>query len=374
MDLRQLLEAAVRMAASDLHLSSGLPPMVRVNGDVGPLDPAAPPLSATEVARLVDSALDAHQRAEFAKAAEYDFALGLPGLGRFRANAYRQQRGPGLALRIIPDRIPSLEELGAPDALHQFVERRHGLVLVTGPTGSGKSTTAAAMLDVINRTRPGHIVTIEDPVEYLHAPQRCIVTQREVGTDTGSFPAALRAALREDPNVILVGEMRDLETISLAVTAAETGHLVIATLHTSGAAKSIDRIVNVFPAAEQNLVRTLLAGSLVGVVSQALLRRKDRPGRVAAFEVLVATAAVRSLVRTGKVHQIPSAMQTGAREGMSTFRRSVNQLVAAGIVDASEAVEVVGQFEDEPQAPNAAAGGAPEKPPPRGATAPPMPT
>jgi twitching motility protein PilT len=347
METRELLEAAVRLGASDLHLSTGLPPMIRLHGDVMPLEGFSERLTADAVNALVRSILDERQRAESAQRAEYDFSLGIPELGRFRGNVYRQQRGPSVALRVIPTKLRTLEELGAPLALGEMVMRHHGLVLVTGPTGSGKSTTAAAMIDLVNRTRAGHVVTIEDPVEYLHESQKCLVSQREVGSDTGSFPAALRAALREDPDVLFVGEMRDLETISLAVTAAETGHLVVATLHTAGAAKSVDRIVNVFPAGEQQFVRTLLAGCLVGVVSQALLKRKDQPGRVAAFELLLATNGVRSLIRQGKVPQLTSAMQTGLNQGMITFRRSVNPLVAAGTVDAAEASELLAQFEDE---------------------------
>ena len=348
MEIRELLEAAVRVAASDLHLSTGRPPIVRVHGDVQPLEGFAERLlAADEVTAFAAALLDPRQRAEQAQRAEYDFSVSVAGLGRFRGNVYRQQRGPGIALRLIPTHIRTLEELGAPPTLADFVRRHHGLVLVTGPTGSGKSTTAAAMIDLVNRTRAAHIVTIEDPVEYVHESQMCLVTQREVGADTGSFPAALRAALREDPDVLFVGEMRDLETISLAVTAAETGHLVVATLHTAGAAKSVDRIVNVFPAGEQQFIRTLLAGCLVGVVSQALLKRKDQPGRVAAFEVLQVTAGVRSLIRQGKVHQLTSAMQTGLNQGMITFRRSVKPLLDAGLVDAAEAAELLAQFEEE---------------------------
>jgi twitching motility protein PilT len=348
MDVRTLLESAVRLGASDLHLSTGLPPMVRINGDVQPLEGWADgPLTVAATTDAVLALLDERRRAEWSSRAEYDFSVSLEGLGRFRGNAYRQQRGPGVALRVIPASVRTLEDLGAPAALSELVQRHHGLLLVTGPTGSGKSTTAASLLDLVNRTRPGHIVTIEDPVEFVHASQRCIVTQREVGADTGSFPAALRAALREDPDVIFVGEMRDLETISLAVTAAETGHLVLATLHTAGATKSVDRIVNVFPAGEQQFVRTLLAGCLLGVASQALLRRKDATGRIAAFEMLVATAGVRSLIRQSKVHQLYTALQTGSQQGMCTFRRSVQPLVAQGLVEAADANELLAQFEDD---------------------------
>jgi twitching motility protein PilT len=348
MSMQELLKAAARHGASDLHLSTGLVPMVRVNGDILPLPGWTDgPMPAEMTTALIRSILDERQIADLDKHAEYDFSANVPDVGRFRGNAYRQHLGPGVALRLIPTVVRSLEELGAPPALAQMMLGRHGLVLVTGPTGSGKSTTAAALIDLVNRTRAGHIVSIEDPIEFVHPSQKCIVTQREVGLDTASFPDALRSALREDPDVIFIGEMRDLATISLAVTAAETGHLVVATLHTAGAARSVDRIVNVFPAVEQQFVRTLLAGCLVGVASQALLKRKDQPGRIAAFEMMVATTGVRNLIRQGKIHQLPSALQTGVNEGMCTFRRSVLPLVAEGKVDAAEANEMLAQFEDD---------------------------
>jgi twitching motility protein PilT len=348
MSMQELLKAAARHGASDLHLSTGLVPMVRVNGDILPLPGWTDgPMPAEMTTALIRSILDERQIADLDKHAEYDFSANVPDVGRFRGNAYRQHLGPGVALRLIPTVVRSLEELGAPPALAQMMLGRHGLVLVTGPTGSGKSTTAAALIDLVNRTRAGHIVSIEDPIEFVHPSQKCIVTQREVGLDTASFTDALRSALREDPDVIFIGEMRDLATISLAVTAAETGHLVVATLHTAGAARSVDRIVNVFPAVEQQFVRTLLAGCLVGVASQALLKRKDQPGRIAAFEMMVATTGVRNLIRQGKIHQLPSALQTGVNEGMCTFRRSVLPLVAEGKVDAAEANEMLAQFEDD---------------------------
>ncbi len=348
MSMQELLKAAVRLGASDLHLSTGLPPMVRIDGDVVALEGWTDgPMPAEMTTSLIRSILDDRQRIELDKHAEYDFSAGVEDVGRFRGNAYRQHRGPGVALRMIPTAVRTLEELGAPPVLAQLAGRRHGLVLLTGPTGSGKSTTAAAMIDLVNRARAGHIVSIEDPIEFIHAPRKCVVTQREVGLDTADFPDALRAALREDPDVIFIGEMRDLATISLAVTAAETGHLVVGTLHTAGAARSIDRIVNVFPAGEQQFIRTLVAGCLLGVASQALLKRKDQPGRIAAFEMLVVTTGVRNLIRQGKVHQIPSAIQTGMNEGMSTFRRSATALVADGRVDAAEANELLSQFEDD---------------------------
>ncbi len=348
MSMQELLKAAVRLGASDLHLSTGLVPMVRIDGDVAPLDGWTDgPMPAEMTTALIRSILDERQRAELDRRPEYDFSAAVADVGRFRGNAYRQHRGPGVALRLIPTAVRTPEELGVPPALTELMGARHGLLLITGPTGSGKSTTAAALVDLVNRTRPGHIVSIEDPIEFVHTPQKCIVTQREVGLDTGSFPDALRAALREDPDVIFIGEMRDLATISLAVTAAETGHLVVATLHTAGAARSVDRIVNVYPAVEQQFVRTLVAGCLLGVASQALLRRKDGPGRIAAFEMLVATSGVRNLIRQGKIHQLPSVIQTGVGDGMCTFRRSVLPLVADGRVDAAEANEMLSQFEDD---------------------------
>ncbi|MCE9637354.1 MAG: type IV pilus twitching motility protein PilT [Planctomycetes bacterium] len=348
MSMHELLKAAVRHGASDLHLSTGLPPMVRVHGDVVPLPGWTDgPMPAEMTTALIESILDARQRGELEKRSEYDFSVGVPEIGRFRGNAYQQHRGPGVALRLIPEVVRSLEDLGAPPALGELMLGRQGLVLITGATGSGKSTTAAALIDLINRSRPGHIVSVEDPIEFVHTPQKCLVTQREVGHDTGTFPDALRAALREDPDVIFIGEMRDLATIALAVTAAETGHLVIATLHTAGAARSVDRIVNVFPAAEQQFIRTLVAGCLIGVTSQALLRRKDQPGRIAAFEMLVSNAAVRNMIRQGKIHQLPSVIQTGQNDGMCTFRRSVLPLVADGRVDAAEANRMLSLFEDD---------------------------
>ncbi len=333
MELTDLLAHTAQVGASDLHLSAGVPPLLRLHGEIVPIsDKPVPPLTREQVMTLILSAIDEEQRAAFERTHELDFSIGVQGVGRFRGNAYMQVRGPAAVFRVIPDKIPAFDSLGLPPVVRQLALKERGLVLVTGPTGSGKSTTLAAMIDVVNSTKSSHIITIEDPVEFLHQPKYCLVNQREIGAHTNSFAAALRAALREDPDILLVGEMRDLETISLALTAAETGHLVFATLHTSGAAKTIDRIVNVFPAGEQDQVRTALAGSIQGIVSQALLRRDDRPGRVGAHEILVATPAVRALVRENKTHQIATAIQTGMRYGMQSLEQSLTSLVMARII------------------------------------------
>ncbi|MBI3770584.1 MAG: type IV pilus twitching motility protein PilT [Deltaproteobacteria bacterium] len=327
------IEALVREAteknASDLHLSAGGPPRLRVDGDLVATD--HPALDADAVQALVETIMTQEQCAFFASEHELDFLWAVPDVGRFRVNIFLQGRGPGAVLRAIPTKIPSLEALSMPPILTELCKRERGLVLVTGPTGSGKSTTLAAMVDLVNATWDGHILTIEDPVEFVHESKRCLVNQREVGAHTGSFSAALRSALREDPDVILVGEMRDLETISLALTAAETGHLVFGTLHTSSAAKTVDRIIDVFPAGQQSQIRTMLAESLEAVVAQRLLKKKGG-GRVAACEVLVGTPAVRNLIREGKLHQIPSAMQTGQQQGMVTFDMAIADLQKRGLI------------------------------------------
>ncbi len=328
--MQELLRETVDQGASDLHLSTGEPPMLRLHGDLGRT--AHPALAAAEVASLVASIMTAEQQRAFEAEHEVDFAYALDGVGRFRVNAFLHSRGPGAVLRTIPTEIPSLEGLGMPAVLKDLCTRERGLIVVTGPTGSGKSTTLAAMVDVINATWEGHILTVEDPIEFVHPSKRCLVSQREVGAHTGSFARALKSALREDPDVILIGEMRDLETIALALTAAETGHLVFGTLHTSSAPKTVDRIIDVFPAGQQSQIRTMLAESLEAVVAQTLLKKKGG-GRVAACEILVGTPAVRNLIREGKLHQIPSMMQTGRNVGMQTLDTAIAELAKKGLVD-----------------------------------------
>jgi twitching motility protein PilT len=328
--MQELLAEAADKGASDLHLSSGQPPLLRVHGDLVRVE--RPPLAPEDVKALVYSIMNEKQRAIFEEVHEVDFACELPEKGRFRVNVFVHSRGPGAVLRTIPTKIPSLDALDLPPILKELCNRERGLVLVTGPTGSGKSTTLAAMVDVINQTWDAHILTVEDPIEFVHPPKRCLVNQREVGPHTDSFSNALRSALREDPDVILVGEMRDLETISLALTAAETGHLVFGTLHTSSAPKTIDRIIDVFPAGQQGQIRTMLAESLEAVVAQTLLKKKGG-GRVAACEILVGVPAVRNLIRENKLHQIASMMQTGQRAGMQTSDMAVADLVKRGLVD-----------------------------------------
>jgi len=326
----ELLREAVSTGASDLHLSSDQPPRLRVDGDLKPT--AHAPLTPEAVRELVGTLLTPGQRDEFERAHELDFSCEIPEVGRFRVNVFLQRRGPGAVLRTIPTQIPSIESLGMPPILAQLCQRERGLILVTGPTGSGKSTTLAAMVDLVNETWDGHILTIEDPIEFVHTSKRCLVNQREVGPHTGSFGNALRSAVREDPDVVLVGEMRDLETISLALTAAETGHLVFGTLHTSSAAKTVDRIIDAFPAAQQNQIRTMLAESLEAVVAQRLLKKKGG-GRIAACEILVGVPAVRNLIREGKLHQIPSAMQTGQQAGMQTIEMALADLTKRGLLE-----------------------------------------
>ncbi len=330
--LEPLLLLASELNASDIHLSAGMPPMLRINGAMQALD--QPVLGNAQVRGMIDSVLPETQRRLFGEGAACDFAFAsaTASLGRYRANAYRQQRGVALALRPIPEKVPSLDSISAPAILKQLADTDHGLVLVVGPTGSGKSTTLAAMTDHINQTAPKHILTIEDPVEFVYEPKQCLVTQREVGRDTPSFADALKGALREDPDVILLGEMRDLETIRLALTAAETGHLVLATLHTATAPQAIERIVDVFPGEERDLARTLLADVLRAVVAQQLLPRSDGKGRVAAHEILVGTPAVRNLIRESKTAQLVSVMQTGQQQGMQTMAQSLERLSQVGVL------------------------------------------
>jgi twitching motility protein PilT len=335
MDITQLLAFAVKNRASDLHLSAGLPPMIRVHGDVRRLNVEA--LDHERVHAMVYDVMSDAQRKQFEETLECDFSFEVPGLSRFRVNAFNQHRGAGAVFRAIPSKVLTLEQLATPPLFADLALRPRGLVLVTGPTGSGKSTTLAAMVNHRNENDHGHILTIEDPIEFVHESRRSLVNQREVGPHTRSFANALRAALREDPDVILVGEMRDLETIRLAITAAETGHLVFGTLHTSSAAKTIDRIVDVFPAAEKEMVRTMVSESLVAVISQALCRRADGSGRVAAYEIMVGSPAIRNLIRENKVAQMYSAIQTGQAFGMQTLDQHLADLVRRQLVAPVEA-------------------------------------
>ena len=334
MDITELLAFSARQNASDLHLSAGLPPMIRVDGEIRRIN--VPPMDHGEVQSLIYDIMNDQQRRDFEDQLETDFSFEVPGVARFRVNAFNQSRGAGAVFRTIPSKILSLEDLGMPDVIQEFAKMPRGLVLVTGPTGSGKSTTLAGMIDYINDQRYDHILTIEDPIEFLHESKRCLVNQREVHRDTQSFSAALRSALREDPDVILVGEMRDLETIRLALTAAETGHLVFGTLHTTSAAKTVDRIIDVFPAEEKAMVRSMLSESLLAVVSQTLLKKKSG-GRVAALEIMRGTPAIRNLIREDKVAQMYSAIQTGQSVGMQTMDQSLQTLVDKHIIDIATA-------------------------------------
>ncbi len=329
-----MLAYAVEHDASDLHLSAGLAPRIRVHGDVRETELA--PLPNTRVRSMVHAIMNDKQRQHFAQFLETDFAIEISGLARFRVNAFTQRRGCSAVFRAIPATVPTLDELAAPPVFKAIATQPRGLVLVTGPTGSGKSTTLAAMVDHVNSNAPSHIVTVEDPVEFVHESKKSLVNQREVHEDTREFAAALRSALREDPDVILIGELRDLETIRLALTAAETGHLVLATLHTSSAAKTVDRMVDVFPGAEKALVRGMLAESLRAVIAQQLLPRCGG-GRIAAHEVMIATPAIRNLIREGKVAQMYSAIQTGRVHGMWTLEQNLRELRAKGLIPAEGA-------------------------------------
>jgi twitching motility protein PilT len=329
-----LLKFAMERRASDLHLSAGEPPMVRIQGDLVRID--HPPLLAEETHRLIFEVMNDHQRRNFQEHLEVDFAYTLGAGARFRVNAFMHERGEGAVFRQIPEKIPRLEDLGLPPVLKTLAQAEKGLVLVTGPTGSGKSTTLAAMIDMINETMAGHILTLEDPIEFVHKPKKALVNQREIGSQSKSFTAALRSALREDPDVILVGELRDLETMSLALTAAETGHLVFATLHTASAPKTIDRIIDIFPTDQQAQVRTMLSESLLGVVAQMLVKKKNG-GRQAALEILLGNAAVKNLIREGKTHQLPSVMQVSGKQGMQTLEAAMLDLVNSGTVTVEEA-------------------------------------
>ena len=335
MNMESLLREAVVRHASDLHATVGAPPILRINGLLLRLD--LPPLGVDDTRQLYEAITTEQRRAQFEQNGEIDFSYTILGLSRFRVNVFRQRGSIAIAIRIIPERVPKLAELNLPDVLRELAVKPRGLVLVTGPTGSGKSTTMAAMVDMINHDRACNILTLEDPIEYLHRHGKSIVNQREVGADTKSFANALRAALREDPDVILVGEMRDMETISIAVRAAETGHLVLATLHTSDAAQTVDRIIDVFPPYQHQQVRTQLSLALQGIVAQQLLPRKDGSGRVVAVETLISTPATRNLIREGKSHQLLSVIQTGAKFGMQSMDLALRDLCRKGAISEEEA-------------------------------------
>jgi twitching motility protein PilT len=334
MDIAELLAFSVKNNASDLHLSAGLPPMIRVDGDMRRIN--VPPLEHRVVHGLVYDIMNDKQRKDYEEFFETDFSFEITGVARFRVNAFNQKRGAAAVFRTIPSKVLTLEELKAPESFKDIVNVPRGLVLVTGPTGSGKSTTLAAMIDHLNDNRYEHILTIEDPIEFVHTSKKCLINQREVHKDTLGFSEALRSALREDPDIILVGEMRDLETIRLALTAAETGHLVFGTLHTTSAAKTIDRIVDVFPAAEKDMVRSMLSESLRSVIAQTLLK-KIGGGRVAAHEIMIGTPAIRNLIREAKVAQMYSAIQTGQAVGMQTLDQNLRELVKRGLITRADA-------------------------------------
>lgn len=334
-DITQLLAFSVKNKASDLHLSAGLPPMIRVHGDVRRLN--VEPLDHKQVHGMVYDIMNDAQRKHYEAFLEIDFSFEIEGLARFRVNAFNQQRGCGAVFRTIPSKILTLEQLNCPKIFADLAMKPRGLVLVTGPTGSGKSTTLAAMVNYLNENEFGHILTVEDPIEFVHESKKCLINQREVGPHTKSFAAALRSALREDPDAILVGEMRDLETIRLAMTAAETGHLVFGTLHTSSAAKTIDRIIDVFPAEEKEMVRAMLSESLQAVISQTLCKTKDGQGRIAAHEIMLGTSAIRNLIREAKVAQMYSSIQTGNSVGMQTLDQNLTDLVRRSIITPAEA-------------------------------------
>lgn len=336
MDITELLNFSVQNNASDLHLSSGMPPLIRVDGEMRRIN--VPPLDHKNVQGLIYDIMNDSQRKDYEEFLEIDFSFEVPSLARFRVNAFNQQRGAAAVFRTIPSKILSMEELALPSIFKDISEYPRGIVLVTGPTGSGKSTTLAAMINYINVNKHKHILTIEDPIEFVHESQKCLINQREVHAHTHGFSEALRSALREDPDVVLVGEMRDLETIRLALTAAETGHLVFGTLHTNSAAKTIDRVVDVFPGQEKDMVRAMLSESLRAVISQTLLKKKGG-GRVAAHEIMICTPAIRNLIREGKIAQMYSSIQTGHGQGMQTMDQCLKDLVTKGLINTLDAKE-----------------------------------
>ncbi|MCU7939300.1 MAG: type IV pilus twitching motility protein PilT [gamma proteobacterium symbiont of Bathyaustriella thionipta] len=343
MDITELLAFSAKNNASDLHLSAGLPPMIRVDGDIRRVN--VPPLEHREVHDMAYDIMNDKQRKDYEEFLETDFSFEVPGLARFRVNAFNQNRGAGAVFRTIPSNVLSLEELGTPAIFKDICENKRGIVLVTGPTGSGKSTTLAAMMDHLNDTIYEHILTVEDPIEFVHESKKCLVNQREVHRDTLGFNEALRSALREDPDIILVGELRDLETIRLALTAAETGHLVFGTLHTSSAAKTIDRIIDVFPAAEKDMVRAMLSESLRAVISQTLMK-KNGGGRIAAHEIMIGTPAIRNLIREAKIAQMYSAIQTGQNIGMQTLDQNLKVLLSQGMISKADAMTYAANKDD----------------------------
>ncbi|GAB4113554.1 MAG: type IV pilus twitching motility protein PilT [Candidatus Caldatribacteriota bacterium] len=336
MELNQLLNMAKERDASDLHITVGVPPILRINGDLKKLN--LPELTSEDVHEMIFSILNKEQLTKYIKYYELDFSYELKNVARFRVNIFRTRKGEAAAFRLIPEKIKTLEELNLPKELNYFTKRPKGFVLITGPTGSGKTTTLATLIDMINKEQYKHIITIEDPIEFIHQHKNCVIDQREIGSHTHSFASALRSALREDPDVILVGEMRDLETISMAVTAAETGHLVFSTLHTNNAVETVERIINVFPPHQQNQIRTQIAESLLGIVAQTLLPTIDGGGRVPIIELMIATPAVRNIIRENKIHQMASIIQMSRNDGMISLDQSLKSMLIEGKISRDEAI------------------------------------